>query len=313
MKKKNNIYVLSNFGFILLLFKKQKISNMNKMKFKIPNSNLNSNKKNDFGNISENEFINNKESNLKKKEKEKPKKYLKQIDFISKMGEENLLYNICLDNKIIFVEGIKAWEKYGALINNYSFILYDELTKININDNFFCFNEKSKKILLDILKSKIKKISQDKNSIGSAVFCGLYFNRDFDKMISISVGNILYSILRESSSRQKYEIIYISTEQYHDINIPYQLSACNEDYNYISIKIHNVNINDVIIIGNNKINILSFIDEINSKNDKLYNIEDTDNKLNGYNYYLAKFKINNELINGLNLDNLSIFSTSSSC
>ena len=220
------------------------------------------------------------------------------------MKEENLFYNICLDNKIVFVEGIKAWEKYGALINNYSYILFDELTKINIKDNFFSFKEKSNKILLNILKSKFKIICENKNNIGSAVFCGLFFNRDLDKMISISVGNILYSILRESS-RQKYEIIYISTEQYHDINIPYQLSPFNEDYNNINIKFHNISANDVIIVGNKKKNILSFIDEIYSKNDKFYNIES--------NNYLATFKINNEQINALNSDNLSIFSTSSSC
>ena len=309
MKNKINIYLLNNCGFILLLLKKQEVLSMNKKKYNFSNNNLGIVKKTNSDNISENGIINDKESNFKKIYKEKSKRYLKQIDFISKMREEHLLYNTCLDNKIIFVEGIKAWEKYGVLINNYSFILYDELTKININDNFFSFKEKSNKILFNIIKSKIKRISEDKNNIGSAVFCGLYFNRDLDKMISISVGNILYSILRESS-RQKYEIVYISTEQYHDINIPYQLSAFNEDYNYINIKFHNINANEVIIIGNKKGNILSFIDEINSKNDKLYNIED--NKLIEYNNYLAIFKINNEQINALNSDNLSIFSTSSS-
>ena len=304
MKKKNNICLFSNFGFILLLLKKQKISFMNNMKYNCCNYNLDFIKKINSDNNSENEFINNKESNINKIHKEKSKSFLKQIDFISKMKEENLFYNICLDNKIVFVEGIKAWEKYGALINNYSYILFDELTKINIKDNFFSFKEKSNKILLNILKSKFKIICENKNNIGSAVFCGLFFNRDLDKMISISVGNILYSILRESS-RQKYEIIYISTEQYHDINIPYQLSPFNEDYNNINIKFHNISANDVIIVGNKKKNILSFIDEIYSKNDKFYNIES--------NNYLATFKINNEQINALNSDNLSIFSTSSSC
>ena len=307
MKKENNIYILNNFGFILLLLKKQKILSMNKMKYNFYNYNFIF-KKHNSDNISEN--VNNKETNIKKIDKEKPKRYLKQIDFISQMKEENLSYNICLDNKIIFVEGIKAWEKYGALINNYSYTLYDKLTKININDNCFSFNENSNKLLFTILKSKIKRISEDKNNIGSAMICGLYFNKDIDKMISISVGNILYSILRKSSG-PKYEIIYISTEQYHDINIPYQMSAFNEDYNYINIKFHNINVNDVIIIGNKKTNILSFIDELNSKNEKLYNFED--NKLSGYNNYLVTFKIKNEQINILNSDNLSIFSTSSSC
>ena len=153
------------------------------------------------------------------------------------------------------------------------------MAKLEINEIFFSFKESLNKILLDKIKSKIKKIGEDKNNLGSAIFCSLFFNKEFDKMISISVGNILYSILRETS-RQKYEIIYISTGQYHDINIPYQLSSFNDDYKYLVISYHNININDVIIIGNNKSNILSYINEINSKKENSYNIEDI--QINGF-------------------------------
>ena len=95
----------------------------------------------------------------------KPERLLKQISFVSKNNKENLLYNNALNNKIIFVEGIKAWEKYGALKNNYSNILFDEMMKININDNLFSSQEESNKILVNTLKLKIKKINEKENSI----------------------------------------------------------------------------------------------------------------------------------------------------
>ena len=188
--------------------------------------------------------------------------------------------------------------------NNYSSTLFKMISKININDNFFSFQEKDNNILLKILKSKIKNISFNKNNLGSAFLCGLFFNKELDKMISVSVGNILYSILREKSG-QKYEIIYISTEQYHDINIPYQLSSFNEDYNHLDIKCHNININDIIVIGNSKQIILSFINKINSKENTLYNIDISNNNNETY---LVYYKINSPSI----IDTLSFSSTASS-
>ena len=311
MRKGNNLYLINNCGLFLLLSKNQNKPLINNMKYNITKYSNKNISKIFFEKSLKNEFPKNPETNNNTESNEKPERSLKQIDFFSKMTKENLLHNICLNNKIIFVEGIKAWEKYGVKENNYSCILFDEMTKFEINEKFFTFDEKLNKLLLENIKYKIKKIGEDKN-IGSAVFCSLFFNKEFDKMISISVGNILYSILRETS-RQNYEIIYISTGQYHDINIPYQLSSFNDDYKYLGISYHNININDIIIIGNNKQNILSYINEINSKNDKdnSNNIEDI--QINDFNNYLAKYKIINGQINVLNSDNLSNNSTSSSC
>jgi len=291
-------------GLIFFLLNRSKKSLINMMIFE-KNNIINSKdimKTND-DNLLKNEYPNifNMKNALNKEKKSE--RFLKQISFISKNNKENLLYNTSLDNKIIFVEGIKAWEKYGCLKNNYSYILFDEIMKININENLFCFQEDSNKILINIFKKRIKKINECKNNIGSAVFCGLFFNKELNKMISVSVGNILYSILRENS-RQKYEIIYISTEQYHDINIPYQLSSLNQDYNNLEVKYHNININDIIIIGNNRRIILSFIDKIIAKRDNLYNLEDINND-----NYLAKYKIMNGQIN---YNDISISSTNSS-
>jgi hypothetical protein len=178
--------------------------------------------------------------------------------------------------------------------------------KINISDNLFSSQEESNKILVNTLKLKIKKINENQNSIGSAVFCGLFFNREYNKMISVSVGNILYSILRENS-RQEYEIIYISTGQYHDINIPYQLSSLNQDYNNLEIKYHNVNSNDIILISDNKRIMLSFVNNINTRKNNLYNLDEISND-----NFLASYKIMNGPSNLLSSDDTSISSTTSS-
>ena len=261
MEKEKSLYLINYIGQLLFLFRKPSKQLTNSMNYNINNFNFEILREINQNNILRNEFQN----KTKTKNNEKIERYIKQIDFISTMKKDNLLHNICLNDKIIFVEGLKAWEKYGALNNNYSCVLFDEMAKISIN-------------------------------------------KECDKMISISVGNILYSILRESS-RQKNEIIYISSEQYHDINTPYQLSTLNNDYNYIQIKCHNINVNDIIIISNNKNSILSYIDEIDSKKDEL-NTKIEENRHN--NNYLAKYKVFNGEINSINSDNLSIYSTSGS-
>ena len=304
MKNKNEYYLINNPGLFLILVKIPKNSLINMMKYinntYIKDENIkNKNTEKSF----ENDFSDSKKAFEDIINKKKELRYLKQITFLFKDNKESLLHNIFLENKIIFVEGVKAWRNYGSIKNNFSCILYDEITKIDINDIFFSFQEKSNQILINMLKSKIKKICVNKDNIGSAIFCGLYFNKELNRMISVSVGNILYSILRENS-RQKYEIIYISTGQYHDINIPYQLSSLNQDYNNLEVKYHNININDIIIIGNNKRIILSFIDKIIAKRDNLYNLEDINND-----NYLAKYKIMNGQIN---YNDISVSSTNSS-
>ena len=125
-------------------------------------------------------------------------------------------------------------------------------------------------------------------------------------MISVSVGNILYSILRENS-RQEYEIIYISTGQYHDINIPYQLSSLNQDYNNLEVKYHNVNSNDIIVISDNERIMLSFVNNINTRKNNLYDLD----KINNDNF-LASYKITNGQSNLLSSDDTRISSTTSS-
>ena len=304
MINQNNFFLMCHSGLIFFLLNRPKKSLINMMVFE--KNNIINNK--DITETTGDKLLKNEYPNIFNvknvlNEVKKSERFLKQITFISKNNKENVLYNTSLNEKIIFVEGIKAWEKYGCLKNNYSYILFDEIMKININENLFYFQEESNKILINIFKKRIKKINEYSNNMGSAVFCGLFFNKELNKMISVSVGNILYSILRENS-RQKYEIIYISTGQYHDINIPYQLSSLNQDYNSLEVKYHNISINDIIIIGNNKRIILSFIDKINTKRDNLYHLEDINND-----NYLAKYKI---MDGQINYNDISISSTNSS-
>ena len=240
------------------------------------------------------------EENFEQRQKMKIRK-ISLIDFIHQIKTENLLYNEIIENKIIFVEPINSWKNYGLKSNAHSISLYKTLMNISIND--FSFTEKTTNSLVNRIKNKIKKVK----GTGSSTFCALFFDKELNKMISVSVGNILYSILRENYSR-KYEIIYISTEQYHDINIPFQISSLNHDYNNLSFQFHNININDIIIISNNKKMIIDSYEYINNGNQNNCNYfsEMEKNK----NVYLAEYKIINERNIELINDNLSIFSTS---
>ena len=228
---------------------------------------------------------------------------INQINFFQKIKKEYLLYNEILDNKIIFVEPIKSWEKYGLKSNAHSISLFNILTSISLND--FSFNEKTNKYIFNMIKYKIKKIKE----FGSSIFCALFFNKELNRMITVSVGNILYSILRENNSR-KYEIIYISKEQYHDINIPFQISSLNQDYENLSIQFHYININDIIIISNNKKTIFDFNEYINNGKNNFNFFYDIEKSEENRNIYLAEYKISNERKSEGNNDNISIFSTS---
>ena len=228
---------------------------------------------------------------------------IKQIGYIQRINKDILINNDLRNNKIILVIPIKSWEKYGLKLNAHSLSLYEQLMNISFQD--FSLNKKD----IKIIKTKIKKIKE----YGSSMFCSLFFNKELNKMINVSVGNILYSILRENKS-QKYEIIYISTEQYHDINIPFQISPLNHDYNNINLQWHDICLNDIIIISNNKKTIFDFNEYINNNKNNYNNFfeeleiynknEMTDN------LYFYAFKIIEEQNDIINNDNISIFSTS---
>ena len=278
MENKNGHFTLNYIKGIILLIKTSKKSLINIIKTR---------------NIYNEEKIEQKQKmNIRK---------ISLIDFIHQIKTENLLYNEIIENKIIFVEPINSWKNYGLKSNAHSISLYKTLMNISIND--FSFTEKTTNSLVNRIKNKIKKIK----GTGSSTFCALFFDKELNKMISVFVGNILYSILRENYSR-KYEIIYISTEQYHDINIPFQISSLNQDYNNLSFQFHNININDIIIISNNKKMIIDSYEYINNGNQNNCNYfsEMEKNK----NVYLAEYKIINERNIELINDNLSIFSTS---
>jgi len=273
MENKNEYFLLNNLMTIIFLIKTPKTSLINLLK---------------------NRTIYN----------DKPKTEERKIILINYLSNKYppLNTNEIIENKLIFVEPIKSWEKYGIKKNAHSLALFHELMNISINNNYFSYNEKTNKFILNMIKSRIKKIKE----IGGSTFCSLFFNKELNKMIAVSVGNILYSILRENKSR-KHEIIYISTEQYHDINIPYQISSLNNDYNNMIIQYHNININDIIIISNKKEIILEYNNYINLNKD--INNKKNDEKLR--NVYLYKYKIINKTKGSeINNDNMSSFSTS---
>ena len=273
MENKNAYFLLNNLMTIIFLIKTPKTSLINLLK---------------------NRTIYN----------DKPKTEERKIILINYLSNKYppLNTNEIIEKKLIFVEPIKSWEKYGIKKNAHSLALFHELMNISINNNYFSYNDKTNKFILNMIKSRIKKIKE----IGGSTFCSLFFNKELNKMIAVSVGNILYSILRENKSR-KHEIIYISTEQYHDINIPYQISSLNNDYNNMIIQYHNININDIIIISNKKEIILEYNNYINLNKD--INNKKNDEKLR--NVYLYKYKIINKTKDSeINNDNMSSFSTS---
>lgn len=260
MNKAEKCCSFSNIGILLFLINTLKPSLLNILdKYQLNSYKLTNN--NEI--IEKNENIQTLETLAEKK---KPKNSLKIIK--SQVNSRNKhTYYLCDNNKIILVKGIKIWEKYGIKnTSNYSKKLFEELTKININNSFFD-SEENKSSLINMFKRKIKQINLNKDLIGSSTFTSVYFNEALDKMISVSVGNILYSILKENeNSHQKYDLVYLSSGQYHDINVPFQLSPLNQDYNYIRIQYHNLNLNDIILLVDNKQTAINELNRLNSNN-----------------------------------------------
>ena len=63
--------------------------------------------------------------NIKSKEKEKERK-INQIKYINKISNEHLLINDLITNKIIYVEPIICWKKYGLKTNAHSLVLLNK-------------------------------------------------------------------------------------------------------------------------------------------------------------------------------------------
>ena len=266
-------YSCNNIGFTLYLLntsQKSLIATFSRLTKYFQNTNNNCNTKK---NSEEDNYY----YSIKKHQKSK-ERFLKFILKSPKNKNDNNLNktykSFCKENKLILFEGIKTWEKYGAK-NKYSDYLFEEISKISINDLFFRSKEENKINLLKFFKSKIKNINSNIRISGSAIFCGLFLNKELNTMISVSIGNILYSILRENSHK-KYEIVYISTEQYHDVNVPFQLSPLNQDYNYLNIQYHSINLNDIIIVTKNKELIFEMLNEVSQEIDYDFSIERQD-------------------------------------
>ena len=262
--KSENYYSCNNIGFTLYLLDNSQKS-LTKMFSRLskyyPNINQNTPAKNNF-----------EEDNYHYPKKRFQKSQERLLKFVIKSPKNKnnnnfnkKYYSISKENKLLLLEGIKTWEKFGVK-NKFSDYLFEEINKISINDIFFGSKEENHKNLLNFFKTKIKNINNNIKISGSAIFCGIFLNKELNMMIPVSIGNILYSILRENSHK-KYEIIFISNAQYHDINVPFQISPLNQDYNYLNIQYHSINPNDIIIITKNKELIFEILNEINKKND----------------------------------------------
>ena len=91
--------------------------------------------------------------NIKSKEQiEEKLRKINKIHHINKINDEQILFNDIISNKIIYVEPIISWKKYGLKANAHSSALFNELMNIDINDNYFIYNENSNKIIFNIIK-----------------------------------------------------------------------------------------------------------------------------------------------------------------
>ena len=85
---------------------------------------------------------------------------------------------------------------------------------------------------------------------GTSTFSLLYIDKLNMRMLCISIGDSLYSIMRFDNESHKYRMEFISKEKYHSFNTPYQVGKYGDSPEFLISSNHNILENDIIILGN---------------------------------------------------------------
>ena len=167
------------------------------------------------------------------------------------------------DNLQIITKGISYWKELNINSISYSKKLKEKLSQIKFLE--IPNEEKLKEKVISIIKNLNKNMKIE----GTSTFSLLYIDKLNMRMLCISIGDSLYSIMRFDNESHKYRMEFISKEKYHSFNTPYQIGKYGDSpENLISLK-HEILENDIIILGNDcfwdNISIENILDIINNE------------------------------------------------
>ena len=167
------------------------------------------------------------------------------------------------DNLIILTKGISYWKELNINSLLYSKKLNETLSQLKIEENEI----QNEEILKHKVTNIINNLNKNPKIEGTSTYCLVYIDKVKMRMLSISMGDSLYSIMRLDNKSQKYRIEYMSKEKYHSFNTPYQVGKFGDSNEYSITKSYDILENDILIIGNDcfwdNISINSILDIIN--------------------------------------------------
>ena len=185
-------------------------------------------------------LINSSTETKKEKNKISIKSSTKEL-LLNPENKNNIFSN---DNLLIITKGISYWKELNIITTSYSKKLKEKLSQIKFIENINEENLKEKVI------SIIKNLNKNAKIEGTSTFTLIYIDKVKIRMLSISMGDSLYSIMRFDNKSQKYRMEFISKEKYHSFNTPYQVGKYGDSPEFLISSNHNILENDIIILGN---------------------------------------------------------------
>ena len=206
---------------------------------------------------------------------------------ISRGGEDAIRV---LNNLVVIADGVGGWNVKGVdpslfsrqLVNNVvdSFLNEEKelkKTKININNNnniiesYFNKETKLKKIIQ-------KAINKTINIKGSSTLSLFSINPLERKGYSVVIGDSLIMIVKLSKKTKKFYLNFISKEQSHGFNIPYQVGYDCDSTEYACIVEHDLEDKDIVIVASDglwdNLSLKLILNLINQVVDSEFNIVD---------------------------------------
>lgn len=145
---------------------------------------------------------------------------------------------------LVVADGVGGWNNQGVDPALYS----KELCK-NIKEsfkNYFC-NNKNVSLSSKVAKDMLINSAMLTKSLGSSTCCLLLLDKENKKLYSSYIGDSLYMIIRYID--HKFQMIYLSPEQVHSFNYPYQIGKNSDNPNEAIINTHDIKDKDVIIVA----------------------------------------------------------------
>lgn len=196
------------------------------------------------------------------------------------------------DGVLIIADGVGGWnskgvdpalysktlvkEVYKTITEGNEKSLYSYILDYNTNKNKNNNNNKIKESIIKRLQNAIDKTNCLE---GSSTVSFIIFDKNEKKAYTTYIGDSLYLIARFNAITKEYEIHYVSKEQSHGFNLPYQIGRQCDNADSAVYNEHELNNKDLFILATDGLwdnlhleEIISTVNKISNKN-KHYDVD----------------------------------------